>query len=327
MSSNEYLVNVIKNTLRTRGFPIFYESNYFVRRLHVRMRKNNCETYEQYNLLLMRNPNEIEQLKKDLSINVTSFFRDKETFDVFKEILIKYVFNPTHKRRVIRIWSAGCATGAEPYSIAMLVDQLLKRKTTPYHVKVLASDFNEDLLSIARRGIYTKPQIKDLPPNFASEYLEPLAGGKFRITYHIKRFVDFFYFDLTSNELPVKNLDVIFCRNVLIYFSKTATQQILGRFYSVLTSGGILVIGQTEALQPSFRDYFTRLNPRHRIYQKDAQASISVTVERPVYRKHVCEKCRKRFEKLVQLRVHERVCKGRKIRKYSQNMLKNLKKR
>lgn len=302
-------VDLIKQILIKRGFNASYKDNYFFRRLHIRMRKKGCNSYEQYYYLLNRSDNnEFDLLKKNLSINVTSFFRNPDTYVEFKDLFTQYMQNFVKRKAnpIIRIWSAGCAIGAEPYTIAMIVDQVLGHRTKSFDVKIMATDFNEELLSIARRGIYDAQLFTDTSEEVLLKYFEPFGNSQYRLKYSVKRLVDFSYLDLMSNTFPFKQLDFIFCRNVLIYFSREQQEQLFSRFHDVIIDGGMLILGRTETIPPSHSNYFKSLSLKHRIYQKQVREDKSISRGFKQENRYSCSQCNETFHRLIDLKIHER---------------------
>lgn len=271
MYSDEHYIKAIKSYLTSKGFPDTYKDAYFLRRINVRIRKTKASDLATYLSFLKNNPSELADLKKDLSINVTKFFRDVESFKYFENVLIEYLkkHQKNQEKRPFRIWSAGCAIGAEPYSIAIMVDRAIKKYNLKnIDVKISATDFNEELLSFARKGVYDETYLDDVSPEVLKEYFDQTVDKtQYRIKYFVKKYIDFSHLDLTG-KFPYKNLDVIVCRNVLIYFSSEAQFIIFKKYYDCLRTDGLLFIGKTETMHLSYRGNFNNISPRHRVYVK-----------------------------------------------------------
>ncbi len=302
--------NLIKQYLYKRGFCDIssYKDKYLSRRLAIRMRGRNCKTYEDYYDILVQNDKEINLLKKSLSINVTKFFRDPDTWEEFQSIMKSYIKerNEIKISPSLRIWSAGCAVGSEPYSIACIIHHALGNQFRKLNVKIYASDFNEELLQIARRGIYEGEILENVPKEFLINYFEPFAKGK-RVKYNIRRMVDYSFVNLLKDQYRFPKLDIIFCRNVIIYFSKDIQNEIFRKFYNLLVPNGFLILGRTEILSQSFRESFDVYSLRHRIYRKKSDSKppqIKKKVKQ--HRNLKCIKCGQKFDRLVDLRLHER---------------------
>lgn len=306
-------IELIKNWLAKKGLSTSFKEKYFFRRLHIRMRKRKCDSYEEYYYLLNRDEREFDLLKKNLSINVTRFYRNYGTFDLFKDIFSQYVKEIVNrkKKKTIRIWSAGCAVGAEPYTIAMIVDRVLKHVSFKYDVKIMATDFNEDLLSFARRGIYDKILFDEIPENMITNYFEKYGDSQYRLISRIRSKVDFSYLDLMSESFPFRRLDMIFCRNVIIYFSRQEQERLFRKFNSALLTGGVLVLGRTETLNLGLNKIYQSLSLKHRFYQKLAYDSSLEEKSTSQETQYKCKKCGEKFYGLFDLRIHERGHKGR----------------
>lgn len=310
MYPDQQNLNLIKQFLYKRGFADIssYKEKYLSRRLAIRMKRKNCKTYEDYYDTLIQNETEINMLKKSLSINVTEFFRDPDTWDEFLRLFKSYikgisirVLSPS-----LRIWSAGCAVGPEPYSIACVVHHILGNNFLKYNVKIYATDFNEELLQIARRGIYEGEILDNIPKEFLLKYFEPFGKGQ-RVKFNIRRMVDFSYLNLLKDKFAFPKCNVIFCRNVLIYFSKDIQKSIFRKFYDILVPEGFLILGRTEILSSSFRKCFDVSSLRHRIYQKKLDSEPPPIKKRIKQKRNLkCSKCRQKFDRLVDLRLHER---------------------
>ncbi|MHA2296251.1 MAG: CheR family methyltransferase [Candidatus Hodarchaeales archaeon] len=301
-------VDLIKKLLVKKGFNASYKDNYFFRRLHIRMRRKNCNSYETYYYLLNRDVSEFNALKKNLSINVTSFFRNPDTYDKFRELLVDYVKNVVNNknRPTLRIWSAGCAVGAEPYTIAMVIDQVLKHKLQNYEIKIMATDFNEELLSIARRGIYDEQLFLDTAKETLQKYFDRFGNSQYRLKVKIRRMVDFSYLDLMASSFPFKQLDAVFCRNVMIYFSKEHQDHLFNNFHNILIPNGILVLGRTETISPSYSHLFKSLSLKHRVYQRNGGEKRLYREIKGKTRKHTCSYCSESFYRLIDQKIHER---------------------
>ena len=310
MFPDQQNLNLIKQYLYKRGFCDIssYKDKYLSRRIAIRLRNKNCKTYEDYYDILIQNDNEINSLKKSLSINVTKFFRDPDTWEEFHRIMRNYVKEIKQKELSpsLRVWSAGCAVGSEPYSIACIIHNTLGNHLLKYNVKIYATDFNEELLQIARRGIYEGEILDNIPKEFLMKYFEPFAKG-IRVKYSLRRMVDYSYLNLLKDKYRFPKLDVIFCRNVIIYFSKEIQKEIFRKFYDLLVPNGFLILGRTEILPQAFKESFDVFSLRHRIYRKKPD-SVPPPVKKEIKttRNLKCNKCGQKFDRLVDLRLHER---------------------
>ncbi|MBC7246823.1 MAG: protein-glutamate O-methyltransferase CheR [Actinobacteria bacterium] len=245
-----------------------YKPNYLKRRIGVRMRATGCSDYLEYRQLLRQDPGEARRLINDLTINVTEFFRDQDVFEALRSHVIPEIMRHKREQRIysLRAWSAGCATGEEPYSLAILfLEEIGKTKREePWTVRITASDLDDKALMKAKLGIYE--EIRLLPGIRAEDHFLPLASG-YMVREEVKRPVRFLLLDLVKPP-PLRQLDLILCRNVLIYFEKEKQAAILEIFRRCLRPGGFLVLGKSEAIVRSEDSGFVPYRRRERVYMR-----------------------------------------------------------
>jgi len=219
--------------------------------------------------ILDKNPDEYDKLLDSLTINVTEFFRNPGTFDfLYENILPELIAEKRFESlKTIRIWSAGCAAGEEPYSLAILLKELLGAKINSYNIKIWGTDIDDASLERARNGVYQTSGMDNLPPNLLSKYFSQGSSGEYILKEEIKKMVDFRKSDLIS-EMGPTNLDMILCRNVVIYFSRKLQERLFLDFLSCLRAGGYLVLGKVETLVGKAVNLFERVNNRERIFRK-----------------------------------------------------------
>jgi chemotaxis protein methyltransferase CheR len=225
-------------------------------RLGSRLRKMGLTTYKQYFEFVQADKTEEElvNLLDAISTNLTSFFREINHFHFLeKRVLPEMIVRKEGEReREIRVWSAGCSSGEEPYSIAFTLKSRLP-DFSRYDVKILATDLSTQALGKAARGSYTGDQVKTVPPDMRGKYLIKGAGDergpRFTVTGDIKKMIQFKRFNLMTPRFPFKRkFDFIFCRNVMIYFDKPTQEGLVNKYYDVLAPGGYLLIGHSESL-------------------------------------------------------------------------------
>ncbi|MEM2899358.1 MAG: protein-glutamate O-methyltransferase CheR [Thermoplasmata archaeon] len=245
-----------------------YKENYLRRRILVRMRANGIDNYAGYIKFLTNNREEYKKLLDDITINVTQFFRDPETFKVIEEeVLPLIIYEKVRANRcTIRAWSAGCSSGEEAYSVAILLYDLLGEEFDKFIVSVLATDIDDEMLEIGKRGIYNIKQLENVKKEWLQTYFVK-EKDNYRICNDIKGFVRFRKSNLSQSRNE-KHFDLILCRNVVIYFSKEMQSQLYLNFYNALNSGGFLILGKTEILVGDAKDLFTTYNAKERIYRK-----------------------------------------------------------
>lgn len=259
-----------KNIFERYGLDITrYKPAFMKRRIDRRMKILDISGYPEYAMSLQQNKSEFEELFLSLSINVTNFFRDHSVYDKFRIEIIPNLVANLEKKRKIRIWSAGCASGEEPYSLAMMFAEEMAKFGNP--IEIIANDISEIAVSYAQSGRYLGKTIEKLQRDFISKHFHLLTSNDNHIEYEvnssIKNLVSFKVCDILS--MDAKQIDVIFCRNVLIYYEKEAQELIINKFYQGLTDTGYLVLGMDETmLGRRCENLFHSIMPRERIYQK-----------------------------------------------------------
>ena len=257
-----------KQILMDAGFDCSsYSDKFLKRRFDIRMRANNVGSYREYGALLKRDPLEYTELIEVLTIPVTEFFRDPDVFEDFEKVVVPKLIadKKRKKQKVIRIWSAGCASGEEAYSIAMLMDEFLGPKLDDFTLSIHGIDIDDAALAKAERGEYTPEEVKKIPEAYLKKYFG-FDGKKYRIDEGLKRLVRFKKHNLISGK-PYRYFDVIFCRNVLIYFSREAHEKVHMLFYDALNNDGFLIVGKTEMLSGKVREMLVPVGNKG-IYQK-----------------------------------------------------------
>jgi chemotaxis protein methyltransferase CheR len=222
-----------------------YKSNQLQRRILSLMSRVGVNSLEEYVVLLKKDKQQKQKFLDFITINVTEFFRNPELFDELKERFQKELSNTTKE---IKIWSAACSTGAEPYSIAMMLDSL------PTNIKfnILATDIDSTILEKAKKGNYLAADIKNVKKEYITKYFTQVDNN-FSINSYIKSKVNFKKQDLILDKFD-KNFDLIICRNVVIYFNQDVKNEIYKKFSESLNKGGLFFVGATESIY-NFKDY------------------------------------------------------------------------
>ena len=257
-----YFEKIVKLLLSSGILVDSYRERFLIRRIRSRMLRTETNTLKSYFKYLKSSNNEIELMKKSLSILVTRFFRDRDTYDYIRENVLESF---AHRIQTIKIWSAGCADGAEPYSLAILFQLTLP--SSKY--QIIATDFEEELIKAANGGIYNENYLMELSGEEIDQYFRRIDDLNYEIKREIRQSVSFSILDLILHNFPT-NVDLIFCRNVLIYFDDMVNHIIIEKFYTSLNLGGYLVLGRTEILDAKFDCKFNLVSSRHRIYKKIA---------------------------------------------------------
>lgn len=244
-----------------------YKRATVLRRVERRMQVNGVPTLPDYLEVLRLNPQETSALLQDLLISVTNFFRDREAFAALDHELESSIYQPGDNRPKVRAWVAGCATGEEAYTVAMLLSERAGQQRLESGVQVFASDIDERAIAIARTGLYPDAIAGDVPPGRLQQYFEK-EQGHYRVRKDLREKVLF----ATHNVLrdpPFSNLDLVCCRNLLIYLDREVQTQVLEIFHFALRPGGLLFLGSSETADAA-GDLFQQVDKKHRIYRANA---------------------------------------------------------
>lgn len=252
---------------RERGFNCeFYKEKCLRRRFGVRLRARGQESFTEYMALLDRDPVEYDLLLDTLTINVTKFFRNLETWRAVEETVFPSLFSS--ERPVRRIWSAGSASGEEAYTISILLNEWASRngsRAELSHFQILGTDIDRRSLEMAEQAEYPELSLSETPVELRERWFS--AGPPFRLLPDAKRNVSFLRRDLISEPAP-PDQSLIFCRNVVIYFDREIQELLFKKMYDSLVPGGFLVMGKVETLVGTTRGLFRPVSNRERIFQK-----------------------------------------------------------
>jgi chemotaxis protein methyltransferase CheR len=244
-----------------------------ISRLTKRLRILNIKTFDEYyHYVLKENNNEeITAMINRITTNVTSFFREGHHFRVLRETVLPRLLEKksANKTRKIRIWSAGCSTGQEPYSIAITLADFFQGRLN-WDIKILATDLDTDVLSTGEKGIYPESSVCNISSEQLRRYFKKGIGenkGIYQISNQIKNMVVFRRLNLTLKRFPIRGpLDIIFCRNVIIYFSNELKIGLIKKFNQLLDDDGYLFMGHSESLI-AMKEKFRYIH--NTVYQKD----------------------------------------------------------
>lgn len=261
MNAFDDLIDYIES--ETSFASSYYEESYLDRRISARMRRTRSEDYGEYYQLLREDEDERAELLDTLSVNVTSFFRDEKVWRALREVFQDLA----EETRTVEVWSAACADGREPYSLAMLA---LDAGLSSRAVDILATDIDENALDRARQGVYQSTRTTDLAEQLAflddpSAYVEQ-DGDQIALSDAAKDLISFERHDLITGD-PKSGFDLVLCRNVCIYLDSEYKHPILETVSESLRPGGYLVLGQTETIPPDIKERFEAADPRLRIYR------------------------------------------------------------
>lgn len=271
----------------SRGFDFTgYKRTSLMRRVRRRMDQAGYPTFEEYLDFLQASSDEFTALFNTILINVTSFFRDAEAWDYVGAEVIPRLLAERGPDDPIRVWSAGCASGQEAYTLAMLLAEALGADEFRQRVKIYATDVDEDALGEGRTASYDAKAVESVPPEMLGRYFEQV-NGRYVFRKDLRRAVIFGRNDLVT-DAPISRVDLLVCRNALMYLNAETQRNVLGRLHFALTPQGTLFLGHAEMLL-SHGDRFTPLSLKHRIFRKAAGTHVGADRYEPggaLYERH-----------------------------------------
>ena len=254
---------------RTRGFDFTaYKRPSLMRRIQKRMQSVGIDGFADYVDFLEVHPDEFAQLFNNILINVTGFFRDESAWDLMRDTVIPMAIGEPSATHAVRVWSAGCASGEEPYTVAMLLVEALGREAFRERVKIYATDVDEHALGQARAASFTERQVQPVPSALLDRYFVR-ENDRFVFDKDLRRSVIFGRHDLIQ-DAPISRVNVLVCRNTLMYFNSEAQNRILARFHFALSPDSVLFLGKAEMLF-AYSQLFTPVDLRRRIFRKIAK--------------------------------------------------------
>ena len=285
-----------------------YQRNFLEKRIDFRMKHLGVDNYQEYINLIRSNPVEIDLFLDKFTINYTYFFRNLSVFQNLEKFIQLYALKKLDKStKTIRIWSAPCATGDEPYSLAMVLDNIKKKKKSFPDFKIYASDIDTNAINIAIEGEYGEYAVHELPEHYLTTYFTKTItelGPKYKISDQIKKKIEFVQEDILQISHLNQKYDVIFCRNFFIYINQDARDKFLKIIEARLHNGGLLCLGGSETLARKYNN-FTSVNLKDRFYIKDFfginesyRNSVSklLGVKRTARKQHPSKKIKKRIK-------------------------------
>lgn len=218
----------------------YYKEKQMKRRITSLMTRNNFNNFNDYYNALVQNKNLLDEFINFITINVSEFYRNPNQWEVLEKFIIpKYIKN---NNKLPNIWSCACSTGEEPYSMVMLLTKFFEIDK----IKILASDIDVEAIEKAKKGVYTEKSLDNLPSKFKNDFFHK-DGNQYIIDNKIKNCVKFKKMDLLKDDYP-KNIDLLICRNVMIYFTEEAKELLYEKFYDCLSNNGVLFVGSTEQI-------------------------------------------------------------------------------
>lgn len=252
-----------------------YDSSFLLKKLKRRMASLGISVPETYLACFRNDPGEAITLMHEIGVNVSLFFRNPLIYDIIERQLLPSIIEAKRHsgRQEIRIWSAGCATGEEPYSIAILLHRLLKEEFKKWKVHIFATDIEQERLTTAKAGIFSREKLVDTKLGIIDEYFSH-SEENFILKPAIRQMVNFSLDDLASTEkiAPAASIfgafDLVLCRNVMIYFNNVAKMRAVQKFIKTLNNSGYLILGESEWIADSLKSHFTEIDHTNRIYKK-----------------------------------------------------------
>lgn len=243
-------------------------------RLSGRLKELNLKSYADYYHYLRFDPNrrsELNRLFEVVTTNETSFFRNPPQLQVFQNNVLRPTLDELRKKgqKKLRIWSAGCSTGEEPYTLAIILHEELKTEISSWDIKITANDLSESVLTAARRGVYSDYALRTTPKDVVERYFMN-EDNTYKILPKVKQLVSFGQINL-NDKLAIKRVErsnIVFCRNVIIYFDDEMKRNVISGFYDNLVTGGYLLIGHSESLHNISRAFKPEHHPGAIVYMK-----------------------------------------------------------
>ncbi len=244
------------------------------RRVQHRLGPTGCNGYWEYISLLNKDPKEYDRLIEVLTIKESYFFRDTEVFKLLKNGIIPEIVSQkqTDGVKKIRAWSCGTATGQEAYSMAILLREVLGNRIKDFDIKVLGTDIDKDALEKAPWGSYDRRALRKMGPHLLFKYFTRFQD-RYVVSDPVRVLVSFKHHDVISG-IQKRSMDLVLCRNLLIYFEKELQEQVLLKLHTALNPGGFLILGKTETITEQMRDYFEVVDLKERIYRKESALSV-----------------------------------------------------
>jgi len=246
-----------------------YRNSCLQRRINARKRSVHVDNIYEYLRYIEENPSEIHYLIDTITIHVTEFFRDRSAFDYLRDYIIPELIE-SKSGKTLRVWSAGCSTGEEAYTLAIVLKESLDAYRSNLDLLVIGTDISTRAIQTAERGVYSAEKVSGLSNMLLRKFFEK-DGHYYKVKETLRKNVKFFTHDLTSDP-PVKETDILVCRNVLIHFKEPAKRRIILQFSRSLNDGGYLVLGKSEAVCSEISGIFELINGHEKIYRKEIRA-------------------------------------------------------
>lgn len=257
-----------------------YKYSTLIRRIARRVNVCKCDTLEVYYDYLQHNKEEVPKLHREFLIGVTNFFRDKRVWEIMEDDIIPQLIETKKENTVLKIWDVGCSTGEEPYSLAMMLYQEMERQQKFLEVKIFATDISQDHLEVGSNGIYPESIVANIKTEFLQKFFVKKNDG-YQVTDKIRRMIIFSRHNVIKNP-PFSKMDMVVCRNLLIYFQSSIQKKTLDVLHYAIKQNGFLLLGSSENIQSHSEHFeeisrkwkiFRNINPRENIKSRSMRTS------------------------------------------------------
>ena len=251
----------------------YYKQTTILRRIERRMVVNHKDNLESYVDYLVANPEEAKILAREVLIGVTNFFRDAEYFDMLKERAVKPILTKAQAKadEPVRVWIAGCSSGEEAYSVAILFMEVMEECGMKHSVKIFATDLDAESIAVASRGVYGENIAEDVSISRLSRYFTK-KNNKYTVSHDLRKMIIFSPHNVFQDP-PFGRLDLICCRNLLIYFQPILQKELFGIFHMAMKDGAFLFLGKSEAINAKYEDVFVPVCTKEKIFIHNAEGN------------------------------------------------------
>lgn len=276
MEVSQDVMGEIFNILKMKSDIDFskYKPSTIARRIERRMTIKQVNSLADYLTLLFKDSYEVKILSKELLIGVTRFFRDSDAFQKMTKEIIPDIVAKSQSKALIRVWVAACSSGEEAYSIAILLLEEIDKQNLQRDIKVFATDVNSDAITEASTGIYSEDIMHDIRPDLLAKYFIKYPSGGYQVTQVVRHSVVFASHNMIMDP-PFSNIDLVTCRNALIYFQPSAQKRVLSSLHFALKKNSYLFLGSSENLG-DLSHYFDTVSERQKIFRKNSDARLSL---------------------------------------------------
>jgi two-component system CheB/CheR fusion protein len=264
--------SLLEHLKRSRGFDFTgYKRATLMRRIRKQMQQSGVSEFDDYVDYLEVHPEEFGKLFNGILINVTDFFRDSSAWGYLAQEIVPRLLLARRADEPVRVWSAGCASGEEPYTLAMLLCEAMGVDQFCNRVKIYATDIDEDALARARQGSYALREVASIPAELLDRYFEP-GKGRYTFRKDLRRCVIFGRHDLIQ-DAPISRIDLLVCRNTLMYFNTETQARVLARIHFAVADGGVLFLGKAEMLL-THTNIFSPIDLKRRVFVKASRGNL-----------------------------------------------------